>query len=180
MDYSALILAPWMAPHKIYAWHRSVCTVLSGNADVLESYDETISAPSLTMRIPAVIRLRKHLARIKKNPKFSRMNVYTAFGFKCAYCGRKFKAHDLTYDHVLPRSRGGPTDWTNVVPACGGPKGCNGKKDNKTPEEAGMRLLTPPKQPKELPLTGILTLPKHVPELWLPYVEGYRTMRLVS
>jgi 5-methylcytosine-specific restriction endonuclease McrA len=177
MDHVALVLAPWMAPHKLYQWPKSVCAALSGDADVLEEYDETISAPSLTMRIPAVLRLRKHMVRVKKNPKFSRANVYNAFRHTCAYCGRRFKAKELTYDHVIPRARGGPTNWSNIVPACGGPTGCNGKKDNRTPEEAGMRLLVQPRQPAELPVTGILALPREVPELWLPYLEGHRTLR---
>jgi len=182
VNFPALVLAPWMAPHKINAgWHKSVCSVLSGDADVLEEYDETISAPSLTMHIPAVLRLRKHMVRTKKNPKFSRGNIYSFFKHRCAYCGKQFKARDLTYDHVLPRSRGGPTDWTNIVPACGnGPQSCNARKDNRTPEEAGMKLLVHPRQPTELPVTGILALPRHVPELWIPYLQGYRTMQAVG
>ena len=180
MDYKALVLSPWMAPHKTYDWPKSVCAVLSGDVDVLEEYEETISAPSLTMRIPAVLRLRKHLAKVKKNPKFSRGNIYQAFKYRCAYCGEKRKAKDLTYDHVLPRSRGGRTDWSNIVPACAGSKGCNSRKDNRTPEEAGMKLLVHPRQPHELPLVGVIALPKIVPVEWEPYLVGHRTMQLVG
>lgn len=177
MDHAALVLTPWMTPHKIFPWHRSVNAVLGRTANVLEEYDETISAPSLTMQIPAVLQLRKHLARTKKDPKFSRHHVYTSFGFRCAYCGGQFVARDLTYDHVIPWSRGGLTNWKNIVASC---RPCNGKKRNRTPEEAGMRLLQRPSRPSSLPMSGAIALPHEVPELWLPYLEGHRTLQLVG
>ena len=169
MNFDALVLSPWMTAHKLYPWHRSITAALSGTVDVLEEYDETVSAPSITLQIPAVLRLRKHLARSKTNPKFSRHHVYMHYGFRCQYCGNVFLARKLTYDHVIPRSKGGLTNWKNIVPAC---FTCNGRKGNRTPEEAGMRLLCKPSRPDSLPITGLIALPKHVPELWLPYLPA--------
>lgn len=178
---SALVLTAQMIPHKIYPWQKSICAAISGDVDVLEEYeDETISGPSLSIQNPAVIRIRKSITKTKKNPTFSRGNVYGWYKYKCQYCGKKFKAKDLNYDHVLPQSRGGPTDWTNIVPSCRGPKGCNARKNNRTPEEAGMKLLNQPRKPASLPITGIIALPRNVPDLWLPYLEGHRTISLVG
>jgi 5-methylcytosine-specific restriction endonuclease McrA len=178
---SALVLTSSMIPHKVYQWHKSVCAELSGDVDVLERYaDEPITCPSFTIYNPAVLRIKKSLDKTRKRANFSRSNLYNHYKHKCAYCGRRFKSRDLTFDHVMPRSRGGPTDWSNVVAACGGAKGCNARKDDRTPEEAGMRLLYLPKQPTSLPIVGVIALPRHVPELWLPYLEGHRTMQAVG
>ena len=180
MSHQSLVLTTDFIPHKVNEWHASVTAVLSGKAYVIEQYDETISSPSIVMNIPAVIQLRRKFSRHRKNPPFSRVNVYQAFDWKCAYCGKRCAAKQLTYDHVIPRHQGGQTRWDNIVPACGGPKGCNARKRNRTPEEAGMRLLQKPCKPEHLSVTGILALPKHVPALWAPYLEGHRTMQLVG
>jgi 5-methylcytosine-specific restriction endonuclease McrA len=175
---SALVLTAAMVPHKIYVWHKSVCAALSGDVDVLEEYeDETISGPSLSIQNPAVLRIRKSMVKTKKRACFSRGNVYSYYGHRCQYCGVRFKARDLNYDHVMPRHRGGPTDWNNVVPSC---YSCNERKGGRTPEEAGMKLLRLPSQPSSLPIVGVIALPRHVPEIWLPYLEGHRTMQAVG
>jgi len=175
---SALVLTPWFQPHSIAAWHESVTAVLTRKATVLEEYDSEIRSPSLTLRTPAVIVLRKQLSRVKHDVKFSRRNVYARDGHECQFCGCAFEARELTYDHVLPRCRGGRTTWENIVTSC---KKCNERKSNRTPQEAGMRLLSHPVRPKSLPLSAtVFVLPKHVPEVWAPYLEGHRTMRLVG
>ncbi len=173
MNFEALVLTPWMAPHTIYHWHRSISASLSGDVYVLARYEETVSAPSITIQIPAVVALRKHLNRSKTDVKFSRHNIYVRDRHTCQYCGNKFTPKHLTFDHVIPRSRGGKTVWTNIVAAC---HFCNRKKDRCTPQEAGMRLLSTPMRPTSLPLTGPFLLPRDVPELWLPYLEGHQTV----
>jgi 5-methylcytosine-specific restriction endonuclease McrA len=171
--YSALILTPWMAPHRISMWHESISLSLGHKADVLEEYDEVVRSPSITVQIPAVLRLKKHLSRTKNDVKFSRQNLYTRDGYACQYCGHKFAPKLLTYDHVLPFSKGGKTTWENIATAC---SKCNLKKRNRTPEQAGMKLLKLPVKPKSLPLTTAILLPHVVPELWLPYLEGHQTI----
>lgn len=174
--HSCLVLTTDMVPHKIQEWHAAVTSVLSGKAYVLSEYEETISAPSLTMNLPAVVQLKKKFVRNKKNPVFSRSNVYEFFSYRCAYCAKKCTAKELTYDHVLPSSRGGLTNWSGVVAAC---YPCNSKKRNRTPEEAGMKLLQRPKVPTTA-IHTVLALPRNVPEEWVVFLEGHRTMRLVG
>ncbi len=176
-DDLALVLTPWFAPHAVAPWYESVTAVLTRKATVLEEYDSEICSPSVRLRTPAVILLRKPLARTKSDVKFSRANVYARDRYRCAYCGLRFAPEELTYDHVLPRAGGGKTDFANIVTAC---KPCNGRKGNRTPEQAGMRLLARPHKPASLPLGGCLRLPGEVPDLWVPYLEGHRTVRMVG
>jgi 5-methylcytosine-specific restriction endonuclease McrA len=165
---NCLVLTPWMQPHQSIEWQEAVTLVFLGKVEALEHYDAVVSSPSVTVHIPAVARLKKHVSRTKRDVKFSRMNVYTRDGFRCQFCGEKKAQRLLTYDHVVPFSRGGKTEWTNIVTACGG---CNRRKANRTPEEAGMRLLKRPVRPKALPLAGVFALPSVVPVQWLPYLE---------
>ncbi len=134
---------------------------------MLEHYDAFVSSPSVRLQVPAVVRLRKMIARVKADVKFSRINVYTRDGFRCQYCGLKRTTKHLNYDHVLPRSQGGKTVWDNIVTSC---ISCNLRKDCRTPEQAGMRLLKRPTKPKTLPLSGTFVLPKDVPGPWMPYL----------
>src|SRR5512135_441098 len=138
-----------MSPHRITSWFDAVCLVYTAKAIVLEEYEETISSPSVTMQVPAVIQLRRAVSQHKKAVKFSRMNVFTRDDFRCQYCGEKKTMRELNYDHVLPRHQGGKTCWENIVAAC---YSCNGKKRNRTPEQAGMKLLKAPHRPKTLPM----------------------------
>jgi 5-methylcytosine-specific restriction endonuclease McrA len=165
-----LVLTPHMTPHQCLCWHESVTLVYLGKAEVLEEYADTVSSPSVTMHVPAVIRLLKPVRRTKKDVKFSRVNVYTRDQFRCLYCGSAQPARRLTYDHVTPRVQGGRTEWSNIATAC---DVCNRKKGGRTPEQAGMRLLRAPRRPKWLPMTAALPLPRIVPELWRPYLAGH-------
>ena len=77
-------------------------------------------------------------------PKFSRTNVYRRDKNVCQYCNRKFRTEDLTIDHVVPKSKGGKLEWTNVALAC---TSCNNKKSNQSVAEAGMKLIRRPFRP---------------------------------
>lgn len=170
MDFKALVLTPWMAPHGIIPWYESISAMFGKKVLVLEEYSETVSSPSITVRIPAVVVLRKAIARTKRDVKFSRANVYQRDDHRCQYCGAKKPTRELTYDHVVPFSKGGKTVWENIATAC---SPCNTKKDDKTLERSGMRLLKKPVRPKSLPITSVMALPAEVPALWLPYLEGH-------
>ncbi len=89
--------------------------------------------------IPSVIRLVDYAVVPYKRPIPSRRNIFTRDNFRCMYCGTKAK--DLELEHIVPKSRGGPSSWDNLVAAC---RGCNSRKDNRTPEEAGMPLIHRP------------------------------------
>lgn len=146
-----LLLTSWFFPLKVIRWEDAVTMLFLDKADRVVDYDDEIRSPSVTMKVPAVIRLRRSVGRVKRSVKFSRINVFTRDHFRCQYCGQRFAIERLTYDHVLPRSSGGRTEWTNIVTAC---RACNEKKRNRTPDESGMFPLQPPRAPKTLPMTA--------------------------
>jgi 5-methylcytosine-specific restriction endonuclease McrA len=168
METYTLILTPWMSPHKIVNWQRSMELLVGGKIDVLEEYDQIIRSASLSFSLPAVARLRKNIHGFKKGVKFSRVNVFTRDGFCCQYCGERKPARELNYEHVIPRAQGGKTEWENIVTAC---YPCNNRKGSKTPAQAGMTLRKKPVRPKTLPLTAPSWDASKVPPLWLPYLD---------
>lgn len=169
MNSHTLILTPSMEPHRIAPWQSIIADLFNDKFDVLEEYDELLysnAETGLTIKMPAVVRLRKPVARQKKGVKFSRINVFTRDGFKCCYCGTKKAMRELNYDHVHPRHRGGKTVWENIVTSC---YPCNDKKAGRTPEEAGMKLRKQPYKPNTLPMTMPFINVKRVPDLWIFY-----------
>jgi 5-methylcytosine-specific restriction endonuclease McrA len=113
---------------------------------------ECIAAISFKIRIPRVILLALFDRMPKKEVKFTRHNIFERDQDTCQYCGRRFDRKDLNLDHVIPRDRGGPTIWENIVCSC---IECNTRKGNRTPFEAGMRLVRKPKRPKWRPFVQI-------------------------
>jgi 5-methylcytosine-specific restriction endonuclease McrA len=107
--------------------------------------------------------------------KFSRQNLYFRDRGKCQYCGTSFESKDLTYDHVIPRSKGGQTEWTNIVTSC---LPCNLKKGGRTPEEAGMCLVRRPKVPIWIPLLTMSLGIEEMPAPWRDYL--YLNLELAS
>jgi 5-methylcytosine-specific restriction endonuclease McrA len=167
-DTRTLLLNSWMAPHEILNWQEAITHVYKGTADVLEEYDITVSSPSVTFFVPAVMRLRRTISGVKRGVKFSRLNVFARDNFRCGYCNRLFLYKELTYDHVLPRKQGGRTVWENIVTSC---RPCNARKGMRTPEQAGMRLLRRPARPHALPLHAVFIDVRQVPPVWEPYLD---------
>ena len=130
-------------PLSLWSWQDAVKAVFLDRVNVISEYDRSVHSPSWEMRLPSVISLRKyvHLAR---RPAFTRFNVFLRDHFACQYCGGGFPTPELTFDHLVPRSRGGRTEWTNVVTACAA---CNLKKGNQPSVAAGMRVRQKPVQP---------------------------------
>jgi 5-methylcytosine-specific restriction endonuclease McrA len=129
--------------------------------------EESIHTISLRIRIPRVILLLIYDRMPKKEVKFTRHNIFERDKNTCQYCGRVFDRKDLNLDHVLPRDRGGPTTWENIVCSC---IECNTRKANHTPQETGMRLVRKPKRPKWRPFIQInLTLHRH--DSWKHFID---------
>jgi 5-methylcytosine-specific restriction endonuclease McrA len=134
---------------------RDMASVLDVEDYLLLSFDEwvelardtggTIRTPSRTIAAPEVIVLKKYGERPPRRVVFNRPNLYQRDAFTCQYCGVALPATSLTIEHVLPRSRGGPTSWENCVAAC---ESCNARKADRTPQEAGMKLRKRPAQPR--------------------------------
>jgi 5-methylcytosine-specific restriction endonuclease McrA len=168
-----LILSASYEPLRVVPWEDAIVELFTDKVEVLVEYDEVIyrnEERGVTMRMPAVAKLIKSMPRFKKGVKFSRINVMVRDGFTCCYCGTVHKMGNLNRDHVLPRSKGGKTDWTNIVSSC---YACNDKKGSRTPEQAKMKLLKKPYKPKTLPLSQPgLVLRGRVPEEWKPYLPA--------
>ncbi len=166
MRAHSLLLNVWMLPQRIIPWHEAITLWYLGKVDVLEEYDELVSSPSLSVPLPAVVRLRRQVTGFRRGVKFSRANVFSRDGYQCQYCGvRKIKS-ELSFDHVLPRTCGGRTGWENIVTAC---RPCNLRKRNRTPDQAGMRLLRPPIRPASLPIEPMSFGGREIPEEWRGY-----------
>jgi 5-methylcytosine-specific restriction endonuclease McrA len=165
--HRTLVLSPGYEPVKVVSWQRAITLLFLGKVEVIEEYDHDIKSTSLVIKIPAVVRLLAAIRRHKQPVKFSRVNIYGRDRYSCQFCGAKKPIAELTYDHVVPRSQGGKTTWTNIVTAC---EACNRKKANRTPEQAGMRLLAQPVQPKALPALVITVSKESVPDAWRDYL----------
>lgn len=162
-----LVLDQGYQPHRIVSWQRAVTMFFSGVVEVVEEYDEDIRSVSITIKMPAVVRLLRRIGR-KRSVKFSRINVATRDKFRCQYCGTRHLLKRLNYDHVTPRCQGGRTTWENIVMAC---YPCNDRKRDRTPAQAGMRLRSKPIKPKDLPVVIFRIDPQAtLPELWYNWV----------
>jgi len=133
---------------NITGWQRAVCLIFSGKAEILEECNRIIRSPSMEIKLPSVIRMNYYIKKPRLFVPLSRSNVFMRDRYTCQYCGQPRKSHDLTLDHIVPRSLGGETCWENIVTAC---RRCNTKKGNRTPEMAGMKLLKRPRAPQFTP-----------------------------
>ena len=162
-----LLLNVTYEPLRVISWKKAIILFSLEKVEVIEAYDRMIHSVSLTMQLPSVVRLRQ-LVKWRRLPvKFSRENIYVRDHGACQYCGSHLKLHDVTYDHVVPKSQGGGTSWENVVICC---VDCNRKKGGRTPKQAHMKLLTHPKEPSWNPTSRILMGLKHPPESWQDYL----------
>src|SRR5262245_14276237 len=162
-----LLLTQGYEPIQIISWQRALTLLALDKVDVVDEYDTEIRAQSMIVRIPSIVRLRKAFPRSANPVKCSRVNIYARDGYRCQYCGRKCTIDELTYDHVIPRSKGGRTTWENIVSAC---YLCNRRKANRTPAEAGMKLLAVPTRPTWMPSIQIRVSARSVPDAWRDYV----------
>lgn len=117
-----------------------------------EPHPESIHTISFKVRIPRVILLVVFDRVPKKEVKFTRHNIFERDKNTCQYCGQIFDRQDLNLDHVIPRDRGGPTTWENIVCSC---INCNTRKANHTPQEAHLKLIRKPRRPKWRPFVQV-------------------------
>lgn len=167
MQHNTLILNASYEALGVVHWTDAVTMWSNEKCQIVEEYDQVVRSAYLTMRIPAVIRLNSYVNKPIKALKFSRAGVYSRDLFRCQYCQTKCQTNELTYDHVIPRSCGGKTEWTNIVSCC---FKCNSKKGARTPEQAGMKLFKKPIRPKAVPQITFEFTGKPVPEQWYDYI----------
>ena len=177
MQASVLALNRHFVPVHLFSSPRAFCLLCKGMAEVVnveegrfatldfeawrehsqlklelglrEPHEDWIQAVHFEIEVPRVIRLLKYDRVPRNTVKYNRRNVFLRDEHRCQYCERRFSVQRLSLDHVMPRSRGGPDTWENVVCAC---LTCNVRKGGRTPQEAGMRLLNEPVRPKRNPL----------------------------
>jgi 5-methylcytosine-specific restriction endonuclease McrA len=136
-----LVLNSDYTPINVTTLTRGFILVDKGKAEVLKSGENPIISGKKEYIRPLIIRLLNYVRFRVKPLKINRQRVFKRDGFRCVYCG---VSKNLTIDHVIPKSRGGGNTWLNLVTCC---KNCNRVKDNKTPEEAGMKFLSHPFEP---------------------------------
>ena len=155
-------------PLSLWSWQDAVKAVFLDRVSVLSEYEIRVRSPSVSMRLPSVIALKDYIPSARR-PAFTRFNVFLRDRFSCQYCGEPYPSHDLTFDHVVPRSRGGRTGWANVVTAC---SGCNLAKASFLPHQCGMHPLTHPFQPSAFQLqeNGRAFPPNYLHDSWRDYL----------
>lgn len=164
MTATTLVLDQSWQPINTVPWTRAMRYIITGKADVLEEYGQEIH---FNMGMPAVVRIRHRIESSKKRIKFSRQNVLARDKFRCQYCGAHGRNVELTFDHVVPRARGGKTEWENIVMAC---KDCNARKGDLTPEQVGLKLRTKPYKPVWVPIFNVaLRNVASIPSEWRDY-----------
>ncbi len=162
-----LLLSQSYEPIKVITWQRAITLLFLGKVEVIEEYADDLRSVSVVLKIPAVVRLLRAFRRHHKPVKFSRVNIYARDSYTCQYCASKLAVSELTYDHVVPRSQGGLTEWTNIVTCC---PDCNRRKGGRTPAQAAMRLLAEPQQPRWVPAITIRVSLRSVPDAWRDYL----------
>ena len=159
---SALVLNATFEPLSVVPARRAACLILADKADLLEDDGTELRSASLALPSPLVIRLR-YMVKVpyRRAAALSRRGIFARDDYRCQYCG----GHADSIDHVLPRSRGGMHIWENVAAAC---RPCNLRKRDRTPDEAGMRLLRPCRTPR--PTAWVVVSVARVPDAWKPYL----------
>ena len=152
-------------PLSLWCWQDAIKAVFLDRVNIVSHYERSVRSPSFEMRLPSVVSLKTYV-KPSRFPAFTRFNVFLRDHFSCQYCGSR---EELTFDHVVPRSKGGLTEWENVVAAC---STCNLRKGDRLPEDARMFPACAPRQPTvtDLHQNGRQFPPNYLHESWLDYL----------
>ena len=132
---------------NVTSFQRAVKMIFAGKAEIVHDRDRRINSANFAMRMPSIIRLLYYIRRPRQRVALTKKNVLIRDDHTCQYCGKQGDRL-MTVDHVVPKSRGGPSTWENLVCAC---MRCNNRKNDRTPTEANMELQRKPRQPKYIP-----------------------------
>ena len=167
MNSPVLVLNGNYEPLNVCTTKRAMGLILSGKATVLENGRGFIHTVSTAYERPSVIRLVYVVHRPRPRVRLSKREILRRDEYRCQYCGRQVA--NLTVDHVIPRHRGGQHCWENLVAAC--PQ-CNRRKGGRTLEEARMKLLREPFEPRPTARYLFSTYLKENKE-WIKYIDGW-------
>ncbi len=179
-----LLLNRYYVPVCTTTVRRGIVLLYAGNAQVLDAdgttYDFThwrqlpivngdpgIPTVNSALRVPRVLQLVRFDRMPRTRIRLSRRNLLLRDDQQCQYCGARPGVRHLNVDHVWPRSRGGPHSWDNLVISC---RSCNLKKGQRTPEEAGMKLVRRPQRPRWSPTAQILMCHQRPLTEWQPFL----------
>lgn len=174
-DYSPLDIITWQ---KSIVWSMRFSETSRYSIEIIDFYqNDYIQGVDKKHPIPAVAKTRRFFKINNQSVNFCRKNLFIRDDYTCQYCGKKYDTNNLTYDHVIPKSKwnnykDSPTSWTNIVTAC---SWCNIKKGSRTPKEANMLLrnlpIKPNKNTKYLPIAAHLSkIKSEIPVEWNPYL----------
>lgn len=164
MKKKVLVLNQDYSPLMVTTVQRGFILTFLGKAEMVNSANGSmLHSVSQSFPLPAVIRLHKYINLPYRGVVLTRQNIFKRDGMTCLYCDSK---RDLTLDHVIPRSKGGKSSWTNLATAC---KKCNARKGDSTPEQAEMKLRTIPYKPSFL--VFLKNFSGALCEEWQPFLE---------
>ncbi len=152
-------------PLSLWGWQDAIKAVFLDRVNIVSNYDRFVRSPTFEMQLPSVVSLKTYI-RPSRHPAFTRFNVFLRDRFTCQYCGCR---DELTFDHVIPRSKGGTTTWENVVAAC---SPCNLRKGDKLPRDVDMVPASAPFAPSinDLHTNGRAFPPNYLHESWMDYL----------
>jgi 5-methylcytosine-specific restriction endonuclease McrA len=189
MGSDVLVLNRSFYAIQVISWQRALSLVYLDHAHVVDedyrcySFEDWrelskiidtnpsgfVHTPALKIAIPDVIALRCYDRLPASEVKFTRRNIYEHYRYQCCYCGKKLGSVELNLDHILPRSRGGKTNWENIVTSC---IPCNLRKGSRLPEEANMKLLVKPSKPAwRGPMSLVFASPAKMKTSWQRFVD---------
>lgn len=186
LSLPVLVINRLYQPVQITSARRAILLLYGGSAAALDDRgelfdfaawrkqpirddDEALAIVGGSLRIPRVIHLRRYDRARRPTVRLTRKNVMLRDNHLCQYCAARLPTRDLNIDHVLPRSRGGPDSWENLVTAC---RECNLRKGWRTPEEASMRLLRQPFAPRWTVTMQILMGVQRPVKEWQPFLKA--------
>ena len=194
LDSHVLVLNKHYAALRVVSARRAMCLLVRRIAEIVsteqsewQSYDfdswrevseyrvryereqhEWIRCVRFYIAVPRIVRLLTYDRLPKRPVKFNRRNIFARDGNRCQYCGKSYHSSELSLDHVIPRSRGGHSDWDNIVCCC---LNCNVRKGGRTPKEAHLRLIAAPVRPRRSPVVTIrLTSDKYAS--WKQFLDA--------
>lgn len=170
---AVLLLNASYEPLSVIPNQRAIALWLRGRVEAATDEAVPIRGGSQTLHLPTVLRLRRYVNVPQRGARWSRISVLRRDHYTCIYCGaqpgvwksgRVLMRTDFTLDHIIPRSRGGLNSWGNTACAC---PLCNQRKGDRTPHEAGMKMLWEPKTPR----VNYWVFAGDIPEAWKIYLE---------
>jgi len=152
---------------NVTSFQRAVKLIFSGKAELVHGRERIVHSPTFEMRLPSIIRMLYYVKRPNQKVALTKKNILLRDDYTCQYCNVRGERM-MTVDHVLPRSKGGPSTWENLVAAC---MHCNNRKNNRSPEHAGMQLKRKPRTPKYIPWIRIKR--NTLPDEWHKFLFLY-------